>query len=160
MRLSSSPSRRSLVRVRVACIFLPLPVASGVTHQCETVETGNSINKTAIARQAACGTDIALVFHPTSAFHWREKERESVQGEQREGWERDGARKNNGKMFPPSSANLWMNNSISGVLLFLRRGTTIRVLASLTFRPFPHLRRHQGRCKGRDSNTPRTTCHA
>lgn len=160
MRLSSS----SPADLSSACgwhaFFSPSWLHPVLRINVKPFETGNSINKTAIARQAACGTDIALVFHPTSAFHWREKERESVQGEQREGWERDGARKNNGKMFPPSSANLWMNNSISGVLLFLRRGTTIRVLASLTFRPFPHLRRHQGRCKGRDSNTPRTTCHA
>lgn len=39
------------------------------------LETGNSINKTAIAGQAACGTDIVLVYHRSSASHWRNKKK-------------------------------------------------------------------------------------
>lgn len=65
---------------------------------------------------------------------------------------RDGARKNNGKMFPPSSTNLWMNNSISGALVPSPRHNDA-CIGQPHLRPFPHLR-HQGRAKvARDSNS-------
>lgn len=41
---------------------------SVVRVRVKAFETGNSINKTAIVRQAACGINAALVFHRTSAF--------------------------------------------------------------------------------------------
>lgn len=83
-------------------------------------ETGNSINKTAIGRQVARGTDTRPRISPKLCFplgkNRDEKKKKNKLGDRKrksEGIGKGRREKEQRKMFPPSSRNLWMNNSIS-----------------------------------------------